>query len=319
MANKTCLLIIPKKFYSFEKHITNALKRKNYDVTVANDEYPEGVVGKVMGKLRLPFLFSITYNTITRNFLEGKTYDIAIIFKGRGISERLITEMKKSVNEIVAYNWDSFKYNPNPLKWYRSVNRYYTFDYNDAEKYNIPAVPLFTSDTAPVSKSEIKYDLSYIVRNHSERLIYINDILEQLKPERTFIYIYELNVFTFFANFLKNPKLYLKLKKYIFNTPLKYQDYTDAIKHSRVTIDYAHSDQTGITMRCFEAIKMGVKIITNNKYIQRSDSFNASNTVVYNIGDDKDYLVDGYRRLFDDASLSKNRDIDGFIDDLLKK
>jgi len=316
---KTCLLIIPKKFYSFEKIIGDALKAKGYEVTVSNDEYPEGTLGKIMGKLQLPILSNITYKTISENYLKNKTYDVALIFKGRGISEKLIAEMKRSVKRIVAYNWDSFKYNPGPLKWYKSVSKYYTFDYNDADNYNIPSLALFTSSTAPVAaEKEIKYDLSYVVRNHSERLLYIDKVLNILKPENVFIYIYEMNIFTLVANFIKNPRLYLKLKKYIFNKPLSYSNYTDAIKYSRFTIDYAHSDQTGITMRCFEANKMGTKLITNNMYMKRSDCFNSSNTIIYNLGDDEAKLLNDYQNIGNIRSLVKNRDINDFIDDFLK-
>jgi len=281
---KACLLIIPKKFYSFEEHITKALIQKGYEVTVANDEYPEGTIGKIMGKLRLPILSKITYKTIKRDFLEGKNYDVALIFKGRGISEKLIQDMKKSVKRIAAYNWDSFKYNPGPLKWYKSVSKYFTFDYEDAKKYNLPVLELFTSSTeAAIHKNEAKYELSYIVRNHSERLIYIDKILSILQPQNVFIYIYEMNIFTFIANFAKNPRLYLKLKKYIFRKPLSYKEYTAAIKNSMFTVDYAHSDQTGITMRCYESIKMGTKLITNNVYMHNSENFNTSNTIIFNL------------------------------------
>jgi hypothetical protein len=319
-ATKTCLLIIPKRFYSFEKIIGNALREKGYEVTVSNDEYPEGTLGKIMGKLQLPFLFNITYKTITENYLKGKTYDIALIFKGRGISEKLIEEIKKSVKYIAAYNWDSFKYNPGPLKWYKSVSKYFTFDYNDADKYNLPALELFTSTTTPVAQEkEIKYDLSYVVRNHSERLKYIDEVLNILKPENVFIYIYEMNMFTFAANFAKNPRLYMKLQKYIFKKPLSYKDYTDAIKYSRFTIDYAHSDQTGITMRCFESIKVGTRLITNNKYMQRSDCFNDLNTIIFNLGDDPAALLNSYNVSKKINSLAKNRDINDFIDEFLKK
>jgi hypothetical protein len=46
---KTCLLIIQKDFYSFEKHVRGALNDLGYDVTVANHEYPESTFGKILG------------------------------------------------------------------------------------------------------------------------------------------------------------------------------------------------------------------------------------------------------------------------------
>ncbi len=318
---KTCLLIIPKKFYSFEKIIAGALKEKGYTVTVSNDEYPENAAGKIMGKLRLPFLFDITYKTIKENFLIGKTYDIAVIFKGRGISEKLISEMKKSVKRIVAYNWDSFKYNPNPLEWYKSVDKYATFDFADGDNYGISVVELFTSSSAIYSESEIekKYELSYIVRNHSQRLQYLDKILKILNPKDVYIYIYELNKFTLLANFIKNPSLYIKYRKFIFHKPLDYKSYTDAIKYSMFTIDYAHTDQTGITMRCYEASKMRTRIITNNYYLKRSEYFDPSNSIIYSLQDNPEELLADYEECRNSKMFIKNREISKFIDELLSK
>lgn len=315
---KTCLLIIPKKFYFFEKNITDALNDKGYKVTVSNDEYPEGILGKIMGKLQLPFVFIKTYKIIYNRYLKDKSYDVALIFKGRGMSGKLIMAIEKSVKKIIAYNWDSFKYNPGPLKWYRSVSQYFTFDYDDAAKYNIPVVELFTSFTAALPKQKnIKYDLSYIVRNHSERLQYIDAILNILKPESVYIYIYEMNVFTFIENFIKNPRLYLKYRKYIHNKPLSYADYTKVINDSAFTVDYAHSDQTGITMRCYEAVKMNTKLITNNTHISKSKYFNPSNTIVYNLNQHADILLKGIAKCKTLPFSAKTRDINDFIGEIL--
>lgn len=318
VTNKTCLLIIPKKFYFFEKNITDALENKGYKVTVSNDEYPEGFIGKIIGKLQLPIIFTETYKTIYKQYLKDKSYDVALIFKGRGISEKLILAIEKSVKKVIAYNWDSFKYNSGPLKWYQSVSHYFTFDYGDATKYNIPVVELFTSFTAdsPGHKN-IKYDLSYVVRNHSERLQYIDSVLNILKPESVFIYIYEMNIFTLIENFIKNPRLYIKYKKYIYNKPLNYADYTNAINVSAFTVDYAHSDQTGITMRCYEAIKMNTKLITNNAYINKSEYFNLSNTIVYNLNEAEDILLKGIDRCKSLPFVAKTRDINDFISEIL--
>jgi len=112
--------------------------------------------------------------------------------------------------------------------------------------------------------------------------------------------------------------LYLKLKKYIFFKPLNYSEYTDAIKSSLFTIDYAHSDQSGITMRCYEAIKMGTRLITNNKFISRSEYFNSSNTVVYNLNEQPSKLINGMEACKKTLLLAKTRDINDFIEDITK-
>ena len=53
--NKKCLLIIPKHFYSFQKQFSLNLEERGYEVVVVNDGYPEGILGRIIGKLEIPF------------------------------------------------------------------------------------------------------------------------------------------------------------------------------------------------------------------------------------------------------------------------
>jgi hypothetical protein len=314
---KSCLLIMPKEFYSFEKHLSAALASKGFSVEVANHEYPSGTIGKIMGTLQIPLIFPTTYNYFEKNFLNNKKYDLVLIIKGRGMSRRLIEKMSASAAKIVGYNWDSFKYNKSPLKWYKYVTNYYTFDYSDADRFSIPCVELYSSLPPDTEDKEIDYDISAIGRNYSHRLAYIDKVFNILKPARTFIYIYEQNKFDFIINFLKNPRLIFKYRKYIHFTPLKYNDYITAIKRSEFTVDYAHSNQTGTTMRCYESISLKTKIISNNAYMKRSAYFNETNCITFQPGDKPGNLLAAYEACKRMEFKSKARDINTFMDELL--
>ncbi len=118
-----------------------------------------------------------------------------------------------------------------------------------------------------VAEKQVRYEVSAVVRNHSGRLRYVDRVLRTLRPSSTFISIFELNLFTFAFNFARNPRLYWKYRRHISFKPLPYADYTRVMAESEFTIDYAHDTQTGITMRCFEAVNSKTKIITNNPYM----------------------------------------------------
>lgn len=314
---KSCLLIIPRHFYSFEKHIREALEAKGYAVTVSNDEYPEGTLGRILGKLQIPLVFPITYRTISARFLKGRRYDLALIFKGRGISERLLAEMRPSVGRIVGYNWDSFRLNRAPLRWYKAVDKYYTFDYRDADRWSLPVIELFSSSATVAEKPAAKYQLSTVVRNHSSRIGHIDKVISILQPESVFISIFELNLFTFVFNFLRNPRLYFKYRRHISFRPLSYAEYSEVMRASEFTIDYAHDTQTGITMRCFEAINMKTKIITNNPYMSRSRHFDQADYVIFEEDSSSASLVEAYNASRAQPYASKPRTIADFIDELV--
>lgn len=318
--SKKCLLIIPRHFYSFEDQFTRNLEERGYRVTVANDEYPANNFGKILGKLNIPIIRPLTERKIARDFLDGKLFDVILIFKGRGINAALIKKMAQASRRIIGYNWDSFKYNKAPLRWYKHSTRYYTFDYRDSINYNIPVVELFSSTKELGEGVPKDIALSAIFRNHSGRLKYLDRVLKILKEPDPYIFIFEQNIFFFVINFLKNPRLYLKYRAYISFDALSHKQYIDVLQRSRVTVDYAHPQQSGLTMRSFEALSTNTGIITNNANIFRSKYLDAGNAVVFKEDAEPRALLEGLRNVNNSYGRDSkaSRSLDDFMDDLLK-
>ncbi|WP_310557799.1 hypothetical protein [Flavobacterium sp.] len=315
---QTCLLIIPKHFYSFKDQFTQQLQKRGYSVTIANDEYPEGRLGLLLGKLKFPMMKDFTLKKYEKDFLSDANYDLTIIFKGRGISLPLIEHLKKISKRIVAYNWDSFKFNSNPLSWMNEIDKYCTFDIQDSIKYNIPLVELFTvmEDSSTPIEKKISFKFSAVFRNHSNRLKYLDRVIKNFEINKNdiYIYIFEQNIFFKIINFINSPILYMKYRKYIYGSALKYDAYIEAISTSIYTLDYAHPKQTGLTMRCFDALNMQTKIITNNLYIQSSPTFKNTFPIVYNIATD---TKSGSVNFSLALGTTKKRTISDFFDELL--
>src|SRR4051794_27750647 len=95
VVKKSCLLIAPLSFYSYSSYLQKSLMAAGYEVTVSNDEYPDSVFGKIMGKLKIPFLLKTTRKIIKAKYVDGKSYDLVLINKGRGMSVRLIEDLKE--------------------------------------------------------------------------------------------------------------------------------------------------------------------------------------------------------------------------------
>jgi hypothetical protein len=314
---KKCLIIMPSGFYSYSAFLREAFLSLGYIPTISHDGYPNSIIGGIMGKLHIPLLLIVTNKVITQKFIKDETYDLVLIIKGRGMSISLLKKLKQICPKIIGYNWDSFNYDKAPLMWYKYVSKYFTFDYRDAEAHNLPVVELFSFIPDSPKPKTWKYEISVMGRNHSKRLQFIDEVLSNIPTEKKFIYIYEMNIFTFFENFIKNPFLYLKYKKYIFFKFLPYKDFTEILLNSNFIIDYAHPSQTGITVRCFEALSCQTKIITNNPFINRYEYFNATNTIVFNKSSDPSIFKDQYDRIYNQVPLKHKRTIYNFISDLI--
>ncbi len=314
---KKCLLVIPRAFYSFELFFGNTLRELGYEVVVANDECPANVVGKIMGKLRIPLLPIITRMVFPGRFLKNRKYDLILIFKGRGMSPALIQKMFSAASKVIAYNWDSFIINRAPLRWYKYTTRFCTFDFDDGEKYGIPILELFSSLPAEVNENTRNYFIVAIIKNHSERLQYLDKVLKQCGDKQNYIYIYESHLLSFVKSFFRNPKLYLKYRRHIYYKALPYAKYLEFMKSAEFVLDYATPDQSGITIRCYEALSTHTRIISNNKNIQKSKYFNSTNSILFQIDDEPSVLLGALSDCLAQSPTYSSRTIKDFLNELI--
>lgn len=294
---KTCLLVMPLPFYSFARIMRGNLEAMGYTVTEANDEYPQHPVGRVLGKLDLPISRWWTRRVFARRFLAGERRDLILIIKGRGVGPELVADMKRNADRVVGFHFDALSYDRATERWGATVDRVTTFDYRDAQTKGWPVVELFSGQPPVVPPPPVRYRISAIQRNHSHRLTYLDRVLTELGTEDSFVFLYEKGVLSFTANALRSPLLYWKWRKSISFKPLAYDQYVDALAASDFTLDYAHPRQTGATMRCFEALAMGVKLITNNPHTADSPHFGPNNAIVFALDGDPNALRSDVERL----------------------
>lgn len=316
---KRCLLVTPLSFYSWHSTMANEISSRGYSVDVMNDEYPEGILGLLLGNFLNSVSQKITLKKFKIYFQENnKQYDLVIIFKGRGISRELLGLLKSHADRVIGYNFDSFNYFRNPLKWMKDVNAYKTFDFIDSENYQIERVDLF-SDSFNETLPEKTIDISCIMKNHSDRLVYLNKIYTDLYKNYSFkIFIYEKNLLTLLKNSLFHPYLIYKWRKHIYFKGLNQADYFNLLAVSKFTLDYAHPSQSGITMRCFQSAACGTIVITNNEHIQMSDKLNENNYFVYKLDDDIKGLEEFMKNKINTDPVINYRGIGDFMDDLLQ-
>lgn len=260
-----CLLIAPLTFYSFHRTISAALEKRGYQVDTLNEEFPDNVFGKIMGKLALPVLRRTTLAGLKARLDKRPHYDLLLIIKGRGLGPDVLRYLRTRAQRIVAYNFDSFRYNPSPRDWHHLTDRYATFDIDDARRTGLPLVHLFCAVPSSPDGAERIFDISIIMRVHSDRLRQTRRLLEALPDGwKPFVFLFESSRLTLLLGIIRSPHHYWRLRRYISLKPLPYSEAIMRLGQSRVTFDYAHPDQSGITVRCFEAQGLGTAILTNN-------------------------------------------------------
>lgn len=315
---KKCLLICPLSFYGWHASISSELENRGYDIELSNDEHPNNILGLLIGNFLNKLSRKLTYTKFKKKLQASEqNYDLILIFKGRGVSSDLIELLSSHSNKIVAYNFDSFQYFPHALKWFQQIEHYKTFDFSDSSSHSIDRVDLY-SDHTLVDLPIKNIDFSCIMKNHSDRLQYLDFVYSTLGEKYSFkIHIYEKNIFTFCKGFVKNPMLFIKWRKHISFKSLSSADYFKVLETSKYTLDYAHPSQTGITMRCFQASACGTKIITNNCYVNESETMKGVSTFVHNFNSEPEKLERFVIESYNNPISLINRNVKEFMNDLL--
>ena len=103
---------------------------------------------------------------------------------------------------------------------------------------------------------------------------------------------------------------------YELNRPL-IAGYVAALRTSNFTIDHAHPKQSGITIRCFEALGAQTKLITNNRFVTENPLFTQKNTIVFNEATSPGDLLFSVEALRENIPVRQNRTVRDFLDELL--
>lgn len=195
---------------------------------------------------------------------EIKKFDTVIIAPNNynfGIAKYI---KKKNKNcKIVCYYLNVIcETNKNVLED-RNIDTFWTFDKEDAKKYNINYYPQFYAKEVELNKKRILYDTVFLGRNKGRK-----KELEEIK-----------NLFLE-MNLIPNIKIIDSEKDYIC-----YQEYLDLVSESKTILEIVDSKQSGMTLRCMESIFLNKKLITNDTSIKNYDFYNKNN--IFIIGIDK--------------------------------
>lgn len=223
------------------------------------------------------------------------TYNYLFVNRGEVVPEFFLEAFKKSHPdcEFIFYTWDSFKNQSHPTKILKYFDKKFTFDPDDAINFNLNFRPLFYLDSyseiKKKSSAKIKYDLLFLGTAHSDRYRITNIVVNWCNENKlTSFYYYFIHgrlVYFYKKLFDKSFQLF-DYKKLSFES-LTTNQILELYKNSNVILDINHPGQKGLTMRTFEALGAGKKMITTNSEIKRYSFYNEKN--IYLI--DRDAIV----------------------------
>jgi len=279
------ILYISVKTFNYELEIANKLRELGAKVDYFDERPSNSILTKGIIRLKRSF-FQKKIDTYYRNILkkiEFKKYDFFFLVKGEAIPSFFLEKLKLLQKDcfFIYYTWDSFENNPNALSILHFFDKKLTFDPLDAKKFKLEFRPLFYIDKYKTIKTikKPKYKMLFLGTAHSDRYRISNDVVNWCKKHHfsTFTYYYMQSKLVYFlkSKFDSSFKDF-DFKKLNFKS-LSIDEIITYYENSSIILDINHPNQRGLTMRTFEALGAGKKIITTNKEIKKYSFYNSNN------------------------------------------
>lgn len=321
------ILLLSVQTFNYEIIIANKLRQLGaevdyYDERPANSLFAKGIIR--LKRNIYQNKIDNYYKTILKDASQKK-YDFLFVIRGEVVPDFFLRDLKKQNPTcfFLFYTWDSFSNHKHPISILKYFDKSFTFDTSDAIKYGINFRPLFFIEQYENLNNgnsiDIKYDVLFIGTAHSDRYIISKKIINTCRSydlkSFTYYYIHGRLVFLFKKLFDVSFKKF-KYKDLRFKS-LDTNDILDLYKLSSTILDINHPGQIGLTMRTFEALGAGKKLITTNSEISKYPFYDENNISIIN-REEPTVRLDFFQSNFNpiDKAIKDTMSINGWINDL---
>jgi hypothetical protein len=284
LENKKVLFIAPI-FYQYHTEIIKTLESFGAEVNF----YPEikqslwlRLSQKVSDKLRA--YIEKEYRRALLAEIKKDEYDLVFVIRGGYFDPEFLQalKLKLSQSEFVMYQWDSISQN-NYLPLLPYFDRVQTFDMKDAKRHEIDYLPLFYTDeyaSLKHQKQAKQYDIVFYGAYHSDRLDVVKAVnalcIKHGLVFKSHLYITKLAL----IRLLVTGVISYKDKYFLKTYPVPTNEIIDTYKRTSAVLDIELFIQDGLTIRTFEVLGAGLKLLTTNENIRQEAFFDDEDIMI---------------------------------------
>lgn len=211
--------------------------------------------------------------------------DLIFVIKGEGLSPNFLGHLKKRYPhaQLVLHLWDSLancKYIQSKLSYFDNLS---SFDPDDCRKMpQFKYRPLFFLDKyLRLGQNHTGSGIFFIGTLNGDRPKVISQLVESNKSFHKFEYwlfvrsLLELKLRKLFDKSL----MQIEISHLIFK-PMSADTIAHHFDNCAAVLDIEHPKQSGLTMRTFEVLASGKKLITTNKNIEKHEFYDSARICV---------------------------------------
>lgn len=314
--NKEYFLQALKKRFKNVRYIDNYIPNKNQRSIYF--KMIRGLYKKFPSNNFIKCLYSLECKKFYTTILNE--YDVEFDFflsVAKEFSVDFLNELKLKNPKIttILYLWDKLEYT-SAKNSYKNFDKVFSFDRDDTKTHPFFSFrPTFFLDyfrDGLIQYKNREFDLYYIGQiREVKRIEIIKSFFDNLSKKN-------MNLFIKLFKDRKNKQIHIP-ENILLSKKISYSENIQNMKNSKVTIDISYKQQTGLTLRCFEALATETKIITDNADILNYDFYNPNNIFyIKDISDipniPEEFFKNEYHKT--DKEILYKYSIDGFLDDI---
>ena len=303
---KKCLLIAPL-FNEYFKDIMHELNKLGYNVTFERDQPSDTTFSFFIKRISRKYFTNKITSYVKRKILTyNDDFELVIIILAYSFIETNIKNIREHFSKarFVYYTWDSIENFPIIKSFFKYFDKVYSFDKRDCNQYDLNFLPLFY--TKKSCKESRRYDYSLIMSLYPTKVKAYLDIVNRMPKDingfkyivvksRLFFLYYKIRYFRLFSH--------ISFKDVKFKT-LKRSEVYKIFEDSNVVLDLPLEKQNGLTIRTFESLALGCKLITTNINIIDYDFYDEDKILILKKDSKftKDYFKSISKKPFDEKN-----------------
>ena len=275
------VLLIGMDFYTYEDAMVEKLSRHYHVYHFADKK------DFFIDHFHIPVSETRRKKMITENqnrilhAVKDVRLDYVLVIVGRYLERSFLEELRRQNPDgvFILYLWDDVKRVENFEKVKDIYDRIITFDPTDAANHGFDFVPLMyirreEKNCAPV------YDLYSTMYLHTDREKIAGNIIKKYPELRCEVYLKCPLAVSVKKKFDKQRQDNGKGRIHYQKASVDYRKLIQDMQASKAILDIQFPSQIGLTMRTFDVMSVGRKLITTNPSIQYYDFYHPDNIAV---------------------------------------
>lgn len=283
MAESKRMLFLKANLFGYGKAIEQQFTDMGYEVDCINVSHLSTTFDRIVKGV--PIFPQWKENRKVLDEYNGfrKDYDYVVAIRGDLLAPETIKIIKKEnpCAKTILYLWDSVLENEYVKAIIPLFDEVMSFDMHDCPKYGFDYLPLFYSNDYkydPTKEIDYKYLFSFVGTDHTDRHFILFELQKQANALGWDSYIHlRTSKLGYYKRRLKGMNV--KKSDYKFES-ISGARISELYSQSKCVIDIENDVQAGLTMRTFEALASGKKLITTNKHIKETDLYHPNNVFV---------------------------------------